>query len=80
MVLWILKEILGLCLNQKKMLSIGKINSDYGKRIFEAQILLSNENIGLQSSKIGWIKAVNTKTLIKIISRFDIYKYPILII
>ena len=50
------------------------------KKIFEAQILLSNENIGLQSSEIGWIEAVNTKTLIKIISRFDIYKYPILII
>ena len=50
------------------------------EKIFEAQILLSNENIGLQSSEIGWIEAVNTKTLIKIISRFDIYKYPILII
>ena len=50
------------------------------EKIFQAQILLSNENIGLQSSKIGWIEAVNTKTLIKIISRFDIYKYPILII
>ncbi len=32
LVLWILKEILGQCLSQKKVLSIGKINSDYGKK------------------------------------------------
>lgn len=51
-----------------------------GNKIFESQILLSNENVGLQSNETGWIEAINPPDLIKIISRFDIYKYPILII
>lgn len=50
-----------------------------GDKIFESYIVLNDNSIGLQNKDIGWIKAENTKELIKTISKFDKYEYPILI-
>ena len=38
LVLWILKEIIGQCLSQKKVLSIGKINNSYDNAIIKRSV------------------------------------------
>ena len=51
-----------------------------GYKLYESQITLSNNDIGLQNNITGWIVPINKRDLISVISKFDKYKYPILIV
>lgn len=51
-----------------------------GYKLYESQITLSNNDIGLQNNITGWIVPINKKGLISVISKFNKYKYPILIV
>lgn len=51
-----------------------------GYKLYESQITLSNNDIGLQNNITGWIVPINKKDLISVISKFNKYKYPILIV
>lgn len=51
-----------------------------GYKLYESQITLSNNDIGLQNNITGWIVPINKKDLISGISKFNKYKYPILIV
>ena len=49
-------------------------------KLYESQIILSKEDIGLQNNITGWIVPEKKNDLISIISKFNKYKYPFLII
>ncbi|RGK87990.1 hypothetical protein [Prevotella disiens] len=51
-----------------------------GYKLYESQITLSDNDIGLQNNITGWIVPINKRDLISVISKFDKYKYPILIV
>ena len=51
-----------------------------GYKLYESQIILSKEDIGLQNNITGWIVPEKKNDLISIISKFNKYKYPFLII
>ena len=51
-----------------------------GYKLYESQITLSDNDIGLQNNITGWIVPINKRDLISVISKFDKYKYPILVI
>lgn len=51
-----------------------------GYKLYESQITLSDNDIGLQNNITGWIVPINKKDLISVISKFNKYKYPILIV
>ena len=51
-----------------------------GYKLYESQITLSNNDIGLQNNITGWIVPINKKDLISVISKFNKYKYPIFIV
>lgn len=51
-----------------------------GYKLYESQITLSDNDIGLQNNITGWIVPINKRDLISVISKFDKYKYPILVV
>lgn len=51
-----------------------------GYKLYESQITLSDNDIGLQNNITGWIVPINKRDFISVISKFDKYKYPILIV
>lgn len=51
-----------------------------GYKLYESQIILSKEDIGLQNNITRWIVPEKKNDLISIISKFNKYKYPFLII
>ncbi|MBZ4035397.1 hypothetical protein K6T82_11515 [Flavobacterium sp. 17A] len=50
------------------------------KLIFESEIVLDTNSIGLQNRESGWTKPVNDKEFINIFSQFKRYNLPVLII
>lgn len=51
-----------------------------GYKLYESQITLSNNDIGLQNNITGWIVPINKRDFISVISKFDKYTNPILIV
>ena len=51
-----------------------------GYKLYESRIILSREDVGLQNNITGWIVPEKKNDLISIISKFNKYKYPFLII
>ncbi|MFD1602129.1 hypothetical protein ACFSJW_19260 [Flavobacterium artemisiae] len=50
------------------------------KLIFESEISLDRNSIGLQNKEFGWVKPIADKDFINIFSRFKRYNLPVLII
>lgn len=50
------------------------------KLIFESEISLDRNSIGLQNRDLGWVKPVRDKDFISVFSQFKRYNLPVLII
>lgn len=48
--------------------------------VFESEISLDKNSLGLQNRSTGWVTLLDNHQLLNIISRFDSYNLPILII
>jgi ribosomal protein S24E len=50
------------------------------KLIFESEISLDRNSIGLQNRDLGWVKPLHNKDFINVFSQFKRYNLPVLII
>lgn len=50
------------------------------KLVFESEISLEKNHLGLQNTYTGWASTINNSEFLKIISKFDRYNQPFLII
>lgn len=50
------------------------------KLIFESEISLDRNSIGLQNRDLGWVKPLHDKDFINVFSKFKRYNLPVLII
>lgn len=50
------------------------------KLIFESEISLDKNSVGLQNRNVGWVTPVKNKTFVDVFSQFKRYNLPLLII
>lgn len=50
------------------------------KLVFESEISLEENHFGLQNTYTGWVSPINNNELLTLVSKFDRYNLPLLII